>query len=121
VTWFLIALGAGVGAPARYLTDRTLQRRHPSLFPWGTLVVNVVASFVLGVVAGAGRSVAPDVAVLLGTGFCGALSTYSTFSYETLRLVQDGARRYAVANVAVSLVVGIGAAALGWLMGSALT
>ena len=107
MTWLLIALGAGVGAPARSLTDRTLQRRHPSLF--------------LGVVAGAGRSVSPNIAVLLGTGFCGALSTYSTFSYETLRLVQDGARRYAVANVAVSLVVGIGAAALGWLIGSALT
>jgi CrcB protein len=121
VTWLLIALGAGVGAPARYLTDRTLHRRHPSLFPWGTFVVNVVASFVLGAVAGAGRSVSSDVAALVGTGFCGALSTFSTFSYETLRLVQDGARRYAVANVAVSLVVGIGAAALGWYIGSAVT
>jgi CrcB protein len=57
----------------------------------------------------------------VGTGFCGALSTYSTFSYETMRLAQDGARVYAAANVAVSLVAGIGAAALGWWLGTSLT
>jgi CrcB protein len=119
VTLLLIALGAGIGAPARYLTDRTLQRRHPSLFPWGTLAVNIVASFVLGIVISASAS--SEVAALVGTGYCGALSTYSTFGYETLRLVQDGARRYALLNVAVSLVAGLGAAALGWTIGAALT
>jgi CrcB protein len=120
VTFLVIALGAAVGAPLRYLTDRSIQARHDSLFPWGTLAVNVVASFTLGVVVAAGSHVNADIAVLVGTGFCGGLSTYSTFSYETLRLASDGARFYAVMNVAVSLLAGIGAAALGWSVGLAI-
>ena len=117
----MIALGAAVGAPARYLTDRAIQSRHETVFPWGTLTVNIVASLILGVVTGAGAHADPNIAALIGTGFCGALSTYSTFSYETMRLAQDGARFYAAANVAVSLVAGIGAAAFGWSLGLALT
>ncbi len=111
----MVALGALVGAPARYLTDRAVQSRHDSAFPWGTLIVNVVASLVLGVLVGAAAR--PQVAALVGTGFCGALSTYSTFSYETIGLTGEGARLYAVANVALSLVAGIGAAALGVSVG----
>jgi CrcB protein len=116
----MIALGALVGAPARYLTDRAIQSRHDSVFPWGTLAVNVVASFLLGAVTGASTALSPGVALVLGTGFCGALSTYSTFSYETLRLLETGARFYAIANVAVALAAGFGAAALGWTAGAAL-
>jgi CrcB protein len=121
VTVLMIALGAAVGAPTRYLTDRALQARHETVFPWGTLTVNLVASLLLGFLTGAGTSIDPNVALLLGTGFCGALSTYSTFSFETLRLLEEGARFYALANVAVSLVGGIGAAALGWSIGASLT
>lgn len=115
MTALLIALGAAVGAPARYLTDRAVQRRHDSEFPWGTLTVNLFACLLLGLLTGAAGRLDPRLAALLGTGFCGALSTYSTFSYETMRLP----RFYAVANVLVSLVGGIGAAALGWTIGSA--
>jgi CrcB protein len=121
VTLLMIALGAAVGAPARYLTDRAIQSRHETVFPWGTLTVNLVGSFVLGVIVAAGSHVSTKVALLLATGFCGALSTYSTLSYETLRLAQDGARFYAVANVAITLFAGIGAAALGWSVGLSLT
>ena len=121
MTVLMIALGAAVGAPARYLTDRSIQSRHETVFPWGTLTVNVIASLVLGMVTGAGTHLDPQVAALVGTGFCGALSTYSTFSYETMRLAQDGARFYAALNVAVSLVAGIGAAALGWSLGRSFT
>jgi CrcB protein len=117
MTFLLIAIGAGIGAPARYVTDRAIQSRHETVFPWGTLAVNVVASLVLGVLVG--MSVNGDVAALVGTGFCGALSTYSTFSYEMMRLVQERAYFYATANVLVSLAAGIGAAALGWTIGSA--
>jgi CrcB protein len=121
VTLMMIALGAAVGAPARYLSDRAIQSRHETVFPWGTLTVNLVASLVLGIVMGAGSAVNPNLALLIGTGFCGALSTYSTFGYETLRLAQDGARFYAAANIGLSLVAGIGAAAFGWSLGVSLS
>jgi CrcB protein len=117
MTVLLIAVGAAVGAPARYLTDRAIQSRHDTVFPWGTLSVNLLACLLLGVLAGA--AVSRPVTDLLGTGFCGALSTYSTFSYETVHLAQRGARFHAVANAAVSIVGGIGAAALGWSIGLA--
>jgi CrcB protein len=120
VSWLWVALGAAVGAPARYLTDRWVQSRHDSVFPWGTLAVNVVASFLLGGLTGGASAVSPALALALGTGLCGALSTYSTFSYETLRLLETRARFLAVANVAVALVAGFGAVALGWTVGSAL-
>ena len=115
-----VCLGAAVGAPGRYLVDRAVQARHDSLMPWGTMLVNVAGSLVLGVLAGltTSRDVPDAVLLTLGTGLCGALTTYSTFSYETFRLVEDGARLYAVLNVVVSLVVGLGAAAIGYAVGS---
>jgi fluoride exporter len=111
----VVALGAAVGAPLRYLTDRGIQRRHDTVFPWGTFVVNVVGSLILGLITGAALAGAGGrhLRLLLGTGLCGALTTYSTFSYETLRLAENGARFFAVANVAVSIVAGIGSASLG--------
>jgi CrcB protein len=121
MTLVLITLGALVGAPARYLTDRGFQARFGSRWPWGTLTVNVVASFVLGVVLGAGTHVDRQLLALIGTGFCGALSTYSTFSFETLRLYERGSRRSAISYVALSLIVGIGAAGAGWALGSTLS
>jgi CrcB protein len=110
-----VVAGAMVGAPLRYLTDRAVQRRHDSVFPWGTLVVNVAGSFLLGLLAvGATRhAVSGTMMELLGTGFCGALTTYSTFSYETVRLVQDGARGYAALNVAASIGAGLVAVGCG--------
>lgn len=111
----LVALGAAVGAPARFLTDRWVQSRHDTVFPWGTLTVNVIGSFVLGVVlGGAAAGGVPDAVVqAVGIGFCGGLTTYSTFSYETVRLAESGSARYAVANVLVSLAGGLLAALLG--------
>jgi CrcB protein len=115
----LIAAGAAIGAPLRYLVDRLVQSRHDSVFPWGTLAVNVAGSLLLGFLAGLPAN--PAVMAALGTGFCGALTTYSTFSYETLRLAQEGARFYALANVTASIVAGLGAAYLGLAAAQAFT
>ena len=115
MTVLLVAAGAAVGAPLRYLIDRAVQSRHRTAFPWGTLAVNVLACLVLGLVSGAvlASAASPAVQALLGTGLCGALSTYSTFSYENLRLAEQGERLMAAANIAVSVVAGLGAAFLG--------
>ena len=121
MTFLMIALGAALGAPARYLTDRTVQARHETGFPWGTLSVNIAASLVLGALTGASGQIGTYTAALVGTGFCGALSTYSTFSYEVMRLIQDRAHFYAALNVALSLIAGIGAAALGYSLGYSVT
>ena len=120
MTVLLVMAGAAVGAPLRFLTDRWVQGRHDSVFPWGTFAVNVVGSLVMGVVSGAVGAGAP-VAWRngLGTGFCGALTTYSTFSYETLRLAEEDARLLAVVNVVGSVVAGVAAAFLGVALGRA--
>ncbi|QCX80758.1 Putative fluoride ion transporter CrcB [Streptomyces sp. YIM 121038] len=115
MNWVLVLTGAAVGAPLRYLTDRAVQGRHDSVFPWGTFTVNVVGCLVLGVLTGAVTyGAAPNSAhLLVGTGLCGALTTYSTFSYETLRLAETGARFLAAANAAASVAAGLGAAVTG--------
>jgi len=118
VTVVLVLLGGAVGAPLRYLTDLLVQSRHDSILPWGTLTVNVVGSFVLGVVAAAvAVGGAPAwLMTLLGTGFCGALTTFSTFGFETVRLLEDGSLLEAVVNVVVSLAVGLLAVSAGWAL-----
>lgn len=121
MTLLLVMLGGALGAPLRYLVDRAVRARLDSPFPAGTLLVNVAGSLLLGGLSGAATALPPEVGTLVGTGFCGALSTYSTFGYETLRLVTGGAHRYAVANVVASVLAGVGAAALGHLIGTALT
>ncbi|MFD7629182.1 fluoride efflux transporter CrcB [Streptomyces sp. NPDC059851] len=115
MNWLLVVAGGAVGAPLRYLTDRAVQARHDALFPWGTFVVNATACLLLGVLTGAALAGAASSRwiLLLGTGLCGALSTYSTFSYETLRLAETGRRFLAVANVAASVLAGLGAVVLG--------
>ena len=111
----LVITGAAIGAPLRYLSDRAIQARHDTVFPWGTFAVNVLGSLVLGIITGAVTAgvASPAIQLALGTGLCGALTTYSTFSYETLRLLEDDARFFASANVVASIVAGLGAAFLG--------
>ncbi|MEU5820925.1 fluoride efflux transporter CrcB [Streptomyces sp. NPDC047803] len=122
MNWLLVIAGAAVGAPLRYLTDRAVQSRHDSVFPWGTFTVNMAGCLILGTLTGAAAAGAASshLQLLLGTGLCGALTTYSTFSYETLRLAEDGARFYAAANVVASVVMGLGAAFAGVELAGAL-
>lgn len=118
MTALLVALGAALGAPLRYLTDRLIQSRYDTVFPWGTFTVNVAGSALLGFLAALPAD--PAVMAGVGVGFCGALTTYSTFGYETLRLLQDGARFVALANVAAGVAAGLGAAVCGLAVAHAL-
>jgi CrcB protein len=120
VSFLLVALGAAVGAPLRYLVDRAVQVRHDSLFPWGTFAVNVTGSLILGVLIGGAGAVPGPVSTLLGTGFCGALTTYSTFGFETIRLIEDRAGFYALANAVASIVAGLSAAFIGIVIAEAI-
>lgn len=115
----LVALGSALGAPARFLLDRSIQGRDDRRFPWGTWTINISGSFVLGLVMGLASSIGLDARVLLaaGTGFLGAYTTFSTFIWETLRLIEDRAYLTAAANVALSLVMGLAAVSAGIAVG----
>ncbi len=114
----MVCLGAALGAPARYLVDRGIQSLHDTVFPVGTLSINVVGSSALGLVVGLGTPPESTTYLALGTGFCGTFTTYSTFSYETIRLVERGALWQAALNVSVSACGGLAAALLGLALGS---
>lgn len=116
MTWALVALGASVGAPARFLLDRWLGTRTRTSFPWGTFTVNVLGSFTLGLVAAA--AVSEETYAIAATGFCGAFTTFSTLAFETDRLAEDGAGREAVFNVILNATLGLGAVTLGWWLGA---
>jgi fluoride exporter len=122
VNWLLVVAGALVGAPLRHLTDRVVQARHATGFPWGTFAVNAAGCLVLGTVSGAvtAGAASPHLQLLLGTGLCGALTTYSTFSWETLRLAEQRTGLLAAANVAASVGAGLGAAFTGTALARAL-
>ncbi|MDN3351542.1 fluoride efflux transporter CrcB [Actinomadura sp. DC4] len=112
----LVFLGGTIGAPARYLLDRAVQRRHESVFPWGTLVVNLTGCLILGLLTGAAQSLPKDLLVFAGTGVCGAFTTFSTFSFETTRLLEEGSLLEAGLNAFVSLLLGFVAAAAGYAL-----
>jgi len=103
----LVLLAGAVGALLRFLVLRLIAA------PWAVLVVNVVGSFVGGLLIGATTG---DLRLILLTGFCGGLTTFSTFSVETVQLVMERRVRTAVLSVAANLVLGIGAAALGYAL-----
>ncbi|WP_017586408.1 fluoride efflux transporter CrcB [Nocardiopsis ganjiahuensis] len=107
----LVALGAAVGAPVRFLVDLELKHRLGAAFPWATLLVNTVGSLILGALMALPLS--PGATALLGTGLCGALTTYSTFAYETVQLTRAGSRGRALLYVLANLCLGLGSAWLG--------
>jgi CrcB protein len=116
VTLLLVLAGAAVGGPLRYLIDREVQVRYRPVLPFGTLAVNLSATFVLGVLIGAGGA-GVQTSALLETGFCGSLSTYSTFSYESVRVAEDDGLAAAAWYVGATMVGGLLLAAFGFLIG----
>jgi CrcB protein len=111
MTWLLIAAGAALGAPARYLLDTWVSSRKRNGPPLGTLLINVSGCALLGALLAVSGSVSLTYAAV-GIGFCGAFTTFSTFAWETFALAEDGAPRVAIANVALSLLLGLGAASV---------
>ena len=121
----VVAAGGALGAICRYLLSGWLTRlTHESAFPYGTLGVNVVGSFLLGVLMGIGGEgrwlVPPGVRVFVGVGFLGALTTFSTFSYETIEAVRVGDARVALFAVAANLAGALVACWLGLEAGTRL-
>jgi CrcB protein len=116
-----IAVAGAIGALARWGLGSWFGQRFPT-FPWGTLVINVSGSFVIGVlfVALVERGIGSSTMRLaLMTGLLGAYTTFSTFSLETFRLIEDGAVRSAMTNVGLSVVLGLMAVWLGVVAGRA--
>lgn len=123
LTAAMVTLGGAGGAVLRYLIDLRVHRGRTSAFPWGTFTVNVLGSALLGLVTawvlargGAGGAVF----ALAGVGLCGSLTTFSTFGYDTVRLLEQRRHGHAVANVVVTIVAGFAAAIAGLLTGTAL-
>lgn len=110
-----VGAGAVLGAPARFVVDQVVNAKTRAAFPWGTYVVNATGALLLGFLAGMtlyhGMGDVPY--LIVGTGFCGTYTTFSTFGWETVRLVEDGTPISGLSNVLGSLAVGLGLAAAG--------
>jgi fluoride exporter len=107
--WWPVALGAVVGSPCRFLIDAFVSRRLGRAQPWGILLINLSGSAILGMLAGllARGSLTSSDYALLGVGFCGSFTTFSTFVWETIALVENRRVRSAVANVVLSVAFGV--------------
>ena len=110
-----IAVAGAIGAPVRYLLDGLIQDRTDGVFPRGTFVINATGSFILGLLTGLllYHAFPSDAKIVLGTGFCGAYTTFSTFTYETVRLAEERAFGAAFQNAFGSILVPALAAAAG--------
>lgn len=112
----LVLVGGGIGSAVRYLTAMWMANRLGAAFPWGTLTVNIAGSFLIGLLAtlaDEAGSLGPGVRLFLVAGVLGGFTTFSSFSLETLRLVEDREIARAVLNVAANLILGFAAALLG--------
>lgn len=115
-----VALAGALGAPVRYVVDGYVQARTGGIFPWGTFVINVTGSFVLGFLTGLAlyHAFPSTPKAVLGVGFCGAYTTFSAFAYETVRLAEERAFVAALQNLLAALVVPALAAAAGLALAS---
>ncbi|HEX5437266.1 MAG TPA: fluoride efflux transporter CrcB [Gemmatimonadaceae bacterium] len=116
---FYVALGSAVGGALRFALGGLVQRLTEGIFPLGTLFVNISGSFLMGFLmryALASPAISPEVRVLLTTGLCGGYTTFSTFSYETLGMLEDGDYRRAAVYMGLSLVLSLAGMFLGFAL-----
>jgi len=112
--WASVLLIGGIGSVTRFLVDRAVARRAARPFPFGTLTVNITGAALLGFLGELALS--RDAALLAGTAFVGAYTTFSTWMLETQRLGEERRKWAAIANIVVSVVLGVAAALLGrWI------
>jgi CrcB protein len=116
VAWAGVAVLGGAGAILRFLLDGLVSARAGRDLPFGTLAVNLSGAFLLGLVSGI--ALTGDALVLVAGATLGSFTTFSTWMFESQRLTEEGEGRYAIVNVLVSVAVGLGAIALGRLIGS---
>ncbi|MEO8623606.1 MAG: fluoride efflux transporter CrcB [bacterium] len=112
-----VAIGGAVGSGCRYLMGAAIQSRAGGDFPLATLIINVVGSLLLGFIleyATGSTAVSPEMRLLLSTGFCGGFTTFSTFSNESVRLIQGGEYRRATVYVGLSLILSFAAIVVGY-------
>lgn len=113
--WY-VALGSAVGGVARYLLGGWIQQRAGTAFPIQTLLINVTGSFLLGFLqryALDSAVISPEVRTMLTIGFCGGYTTFSTFSFETVRMLEDGDWKRAALYMSLSVILSVGAVVLG--------
>jgi fluoride exporter len=118
LTWVGVAVLGALGALARFRVDSAVSARFPSDFPVGTLVVNLTGAFALGVLLGA--AIPHRAALVLGTGFMGGYTTFSTWMVESERLGENGDVAGLLRNLWLSMLLGFGLAAAGWYVGQAI-
>jgi CrcB protein len=117
---WLVALAGALGALARFGIHGLVQSRTASRFPYGTVVVNLTGSFALGLLVGlvTYQGLDGDVRTVVGTGFIGAYTTFSSFSYDTYGLFEGGVSRAALVNALGSMALGLALATAGFALGS---
>ena len=117
---FLVFIGGGIGAVFRYLLAGWIYKVIGTDFPYGTLVVNVVGCFVIGLFLTMAEDrflISPSVRTFVAVGIIGGFTTFSTFNFETLELLKDGAISLALLNVGASVIVGLSATWVGAIIG----
>jgi len=117
--WY-IAFGSALGGVLRYLLGGFVQRATSGTFPIGTLVINITGSFLLGLLyrySADSAAITPEVRAMLTIGLCGGYTTFSTFSYETVRLLEDGEFGRALAYIGLSVAISVAATMLGIVAG----
>ncbi len=112
-----VIIGSSIGGAARYLSQGFVQKNFPSYIPLSTLAVNVIGSFIIGIIYALAEKnkVSAEVRILIATGFCGGFTTFSSFAFENVKLLQDGEFFNTILYIMLSLVIGLVAVYLGIL------
>ena len=122
-TILLVGIGGFLGANARYLLDQWVTNRWPMFFPWGTFIINLSGSFILGFFMAFAEQrpwVSRETRLLFAVGFVGAYTTFSTYAYQSLRLAQDGQMALAALYIIASVMLGLIAVFAGFALGNSM-